>query len=647
VNRVLRIWLDRTFVVEEMPKDGLLPGAAFVGCVRPKPGVGAPSWLRIPSGYRSRSRYDRQRSRSVQGGHAGQGAAPCGTTPTDDPRAEARGAPGTRSAQLARMANRFALARARSSGFGWLGLTWVAASAIACSPADPTGPAYRAREGFVDATLGEDVASMESGVPLAEPAAADGGSLGPVTCTWTPGEHASACPTTTCPIVEDVNVTCTDDHFSWPGLRVAPAPTATWLITASQNERYAFSIQNGSGTRSQGLPDDFADQTMWLALSPEGQPVVATDTQRFVNAPDGGYVAVGGTQYEALGPQGWLGWVVQPAPGAAPVVGLQVASDGTPNVWVGAPPRYQRVVPGDGGSIVQSAPVPGNNLGLGDNRFTLARNGEPVSFDIVASPGPGVMPPFQLHAFFSGVDRPIGAADVDGSTGIGPYTVADFPAPSQPDAGALAAAAILEGDGVHVAWLDATSWAETVVPSTAPFAFTCVVPPNTPCPSDVCHETGSGTLVQSNGQGDSETFALARTSDGVAWLAYLVTQYDEQVRYAPAVPTSSSSGGGDECATVVDSGGSSRTLHVARIPLDGSPSSDVLTLPVANPGAFANGYNANSAEAVTARLFDARAFGTDLAIGFQTTSNSGADTVRVLRIDTTLLATSPAPDAGD
>ncbi len=242
-----------------------------------------------------------------------------------------------------------------------------------------------------DASLGADIGSSDAGAARATSDAAaaptDEDSRAPVTCTWTRGDHATACPTVTCPIVEDVGVTCTDDHFGWPGLRVAPAPDATWLVTASANERYAFSIKDGSGSAQQGLPALFADQMIWLALTPDGHPALATDTAQDFCCTSGGQTGVqGGTQYEALGPNGWFGWPLQSALAFEPIAGLQVASDGTPNVWLGdQSPKYQLAIPGDGGAIFTDAAVPVN--GEGDNVFTLARNGEPVSLDVVAGPG--------------------------------------------------------------------------------------------------------------------------------------------------------------------------------------------------------------------------------------------------------------------
>ena len=158
---------------------------------------------------------------------------------------------------------------------------------------------------------------------------------------------------------------------------------------------------------------------------------------------------------------------------------------------------------------------------------------------------------------------------------LGPYTVADFPAPSQPDAGALTAAAILEADGVHVAWLDADGGAETVVPSTAKFRSTCALPWDAGCPPGPCQETGGGVSPTTSDHGD---FALAWTSDGVAWLAYLVTQYDVPVHYM-AQP-----GSAESCVELVNSLDASRVLHLARVPLDGSPSTDVLRLPIPSTG---------------------------------------------------------------
>ena len=516
----------------------------------------------------------------------------------------------------------------RFAGLRALPLACIALSHLACSSSGAT--AVDRDAGLADASARDDAPATESGVASGAVDGAVGDPPRPPTCTWTAGDHASQCPTMPCPIVEDVNVTCTDAHFASPGLRVAPAPGVTWLVTSSQNASYAFSIAGGQGTPRPGLPANFAYETLALALSPDGQPVLATGTQDYVTTlGDAGQINITGensSQLESLGPDGWHGTLIEPLPNGDPVVGLEVARDGTPNVWTGEPPPhgYERATVNDAGAASTEAPVPSN--GVGQNLFTLARDGAPVSFDRTLT-GPTTAQTAQLHALVDGVDYPL-----DTVPGSGSYAVAHPPSPSQPAAGPRAAAAILEGDGIHVAGLGGQGWTETVIPSTLPFVQTCLPTSDLGCPAMPCHETAAGVLPTANTRGEAISIGLAWTDDGVAWLAYVAIQIDEQIQYA-----SQSHGA---CAETVASGGASYAVHVVRVPLDGSPAREILRLPVP-PIVGATGYTANSAQERTARFFDARAFGTDLALGFRTVDASGVTAVRVLRIDTTAVTASP------
>ncbi len=478
---------------------------------------------------------------------------------------------------------------------------------LACSPG--TGPTATTRDAGLPE--GRDAAA------LADPW--DGASAVRA-CTWTPGDHASACPTSPCPIVEDVSVTCADGRFAQPGLRVAPAPGATWLITASANDRYAFAIHDGQGIQQPGLPLYFANTTLSLALSLGGEPSVATDP--WWSMTEAGIAS--GTQYEALGPDGWVGWLAQ-SPGApGPLAGFQVGADGIPDLWIGGD-TFQQVTEVGGASAFADAPLPAGDIAF--PHFTLARDGEPVSLQFT-SPDAGQSP--QLHALLGGIDRPVGAALTGASEA--PYSVADFPSPS-PATGALTAVALQGADGIHVAWLDAQGSAETVIPSTPALVQACpsiALGNDGACPSGLCHETATGLIPHWNMYGDLRSFALAWTSDGVAWLAYVRTQVDAEDHYVLG-------GNGEEvgCTPTADSSSVSTVLHVVRVSLDGSPPVDVLSLSISP---VSEDYPGNSVDAGLARYFDAQASGTDLAIAFRSVDASDVGTVRVLRIDTTALS---------
>jgi len=238
--------------------------------------------------------------------------------------------------------------------------------------------------------------------------------------------------------------------------------------------------------------------------------------------------------------------------------------------------------------------------------FTLASDGSVVSLALVGATGG------QLHALVGGVDRTVGSPF---SPNVSPsYLVTPIPAPVAP-APALFAVAIADAPGIRVVAEHASApETETPVPGTAPVTHTCQTPaPDNLACTGTCHETGVGV--------ETGAYALAWTDDGVGWLAYVVTQLDQQVGY-----TLMGAGDGPPpyCVGNVTSDLSHATLHLARVPLDGSAPTEVLTMPIQRPASQDAGF------------FDARAFGTDLAIGVRT-GFAEPFAVRVLRVDTTKL----------
>src|SRR5690242_10657898 len=68
-------------------------------------------------------------------------------------------------------------------------------------------------------------------------------------CTARTMEHAGACTSEPCAIVADVEIFCGYDEFADPGIRVAPAPGATWLATSSSHGAIVHRIAGGQAQR--------------------------------------------------------------------------------------------------------------------------------------------------------------------------------------------------------------------------------------------------------------------------------------------------------------------------------------------------------------------------------------------------------------
>ncbi|MCA9694063.1 MAG: hypothetical protein KC636_31035, partial [Myxococcales bacterium] len=95
----------------------------------------------------------------------------------------------------------------------------------------------------------------------------------------TPGDHAADCPEP-CAITLDVELRCDDSEFAAPGLRVAPSPQATYLVTSSSNSWYLFEATGDEASALPGLPGEFTRETILLATDPEGRVHLAADESK-------------------------------------------------------------------------------------------------------------------------------------------------------------------------------------------------------------------------------------------------------------------------------------------------------------------------------------------------------------------------------
>lgn len=447
--------------------------------------------------------------------------------------------------------------------------------------------------------------------------AGTGGSV-PVTCTWTKKASNATCPNGPCPIVLDDELTCDDGSLAVSGLRVAAGPEATWLATTSLRDSEVYRLTATGEERQDGLPKGFANTAIALALGPDGTVHVAADTTKLTYV-QGHTTYLGGATHATLANGVWSSSLIRTTEGSGnitaviPVVDLEVGSDGAPRVWiVSSPPsEYSLATPSTSGWSLAAAALPnGATVGTGGwNRFTLGADGSIVSLALTAPSST-----YRLHAIVGGADRAVGSPFAV-SAPIG-YAIAAPTAPTGP----LFGVALSDGNGIRVVGESASApETETVVPGTSPPVPTCPTPSVAAC-TGTCHETGSGMEY-----GD---FALAWTDDGVAWLAYVVTAFDQTISYAiqqePGPPL---------CFGQVIQDSSLGTLHLVRVALDGSAPTEALVMPIDRPGGAAR---SNLYEPM--RVVDARGSGKDLALGVRTGWEvSKHSAVRVLRVDTTKL----------
>jgi len=375
------------------------------------------------------------------------------------------------------------------------------------------------------------------------------------------------------------------------------------MVTASDSDHFIYRIANGQPER-QDPPGFTLSGNVWgsteLALAPDGTVHLGALTKV-----GGEFLAIYGKYAAGV----WSTSLVYH--GFAPVTGLEVGSDGAPRMWLKTTPT-----PPYGTSMAIESPAGAWTIGAQavpstttDTRFTLASNTPvPVAFNDNGT---------QLLALVSGVARNVGSPisnlpDFD-------FAVTAPPAPNAVS-GPLFAAVVPHADGIHVVGESAIApETEVSVVGTSPLTPVCpAFGSATPC-GGTCHETASGL-------GLPGFFALARTDDGTAWLAYATTQLNQTITYALE-----SWGGSQMCRGSVTSDNSTSTLHLVRIRLDGSAPTEVLTIPI--DSVMYDG----SAEP---HNIDIRGFGTDLAVGLRTvalTPTVPVPAVRILRIDTTKL----------
>ena len=454
------------------------------------------------------------------------------------------------------------------------------------------------------------VTSPQSGGSTTGPGGGGAGGEGealPVTCSWAKKTSDATCPAGECPIVLDEELSCDDNEFAAPGVRVAPAPDATWVATSSQNDRMVFRLADGKEERQEEVPKDFTRKVILLSLTTDGAVHLAADASE----PDGQTSVVtypGGLTHATFANGAWSSSVVvDPDDRGVPVIDMEIGSENRPHIWFvsDGPDGLTMATPDGQGGWAVSPETRGD-------RFTLAGDGSVIGVGLE----PFASVAYKLHAVIGGVDKSFGSPLSDWSN----FALATPPMPAAPS-DLLFAVAIETLEGIRIMKASsALPETETLIAGTTAPVESCVTPLDVPSCKDTCHNTGSGV--------EYGAFSIAWTDDGTAWLAYVVTTVDQVIEY------SVQGGPGEEhCVANVINDSSEGTLHLLRAPLDGSSPEEVLTMPIGRPGAR----DAFSGFYTSGRFLDMRGFAKDLAIGVRTGWVGGPHAVRVLRIDTTKL----------
>ena len=496
-----------------------------------------------------------------------------------------------------------AMARRRIERWGGIGLgLWVAA----CGPSNG-GSADGGTGGQTDTSTTTNEGDTET------PPDTDGEV--PETCDGVAVDHATTCADG-CPIVADVRVTCDAHAFGDPGLRVAPSPDTTWLVTTSDNHAWMMDLQADGLVAAHVLPEDITRTTMSLALDPAGAPHLAADATQFLGPNDyeGGVVYVSGTAapYDVE--------LVYDGEVYGPLFDMEVDLDGRAHVWFSSDPpdgRAEAIRELDGSWSQRDAPVPGVS---GWQRYTVTPTGASVAFDFVESGGE-----YHLAALADGQTRTLGGGF--GPSYPGSYVhIAPPPQPALDDPGPDYVMLVEHDDGYRVVWPTTEGSQEVALTQTAPFEPTCVVDeggggPGS-CPT-TCEETGMGV--------EDRMAAIARTSDGRVWVAWMWTERDQTLSYTETCDEEV----GCYCNFDIDREESRGEIVVAQVDLDTLVVTEVLRVSDTNPhqwGLFTD-YRESP------RAFDMRTYGTDLALGARVRNTEAYEpaAIRTLRIDTTLV----------
>lgn len=410
----------------------------------------------------------------------------------------------------------------------------------------------------------------------------------PGLCDVAQGDHTAACRAPDCAIAVDLEIRCADAGLAVPGMGVAPAPDATWFVTASWNEALLFRADADGAEQIVGVIDAYPGKNFQMTQGPDGAPHIVVDATTIPNYEDG-------LRHLALVDGAWTDTLVTDGDQYVPAFDVKVDSQGRPHVFFDGPKdaNYAAAVL-DGGTWtthVIASPGPWTHFVLGPDDEEIALGA----------------PDDQLQAIVDGQTVLLGSTL--------PMTVRYQAASAA--VGPTLAAALRLGDELEVAW--GPDGAAVAIAGTAAVGNACgplgADGPDAACPGP-CHDDAVGMFPGA--------FSFARTADGVGWLAWVMTHRDLDAHYELGRLD-----GGYFCLSQVDSDHSSGVLHLARVPLGAGAPAEVLVLPLADIAA--DGLPHSDGPRVSPVVLEA--FGTDLALALRLRGEEGAY-VRVLRMDT-------------
>lgn len=412
-----------------------------------------------------------------------------------------------------------------------------------------------------------------------------------------------------CPIVGDWTVACESDYIE----SVSVALSATSVGVAVGGNGYfdddVFARVEAGGVEAVQLP--FVDRhgRLLLAASASGEYTAAFGQEDADN-----YNAM---RFVTLGTDSAL---VETIPGKYwQAYALEYSSDDRPFVIVSEPsePWFAgaQLATRAGDSWETTLPLESDPFAL--SKYTLTAEGLLVT---VGWENTGVGTEI-IGALVPGLPK-IVLANFETNLKTKTLQVAHAPPAGLPAGSAAFVAAIQREEGLSVVWPDAEGAREVAIPDTALMTFGC----------GAGVQACAGSCLNEASGASEGGYAIARTADGAAWVAYVVTHmsqtltFTEHCTYEPATDTTPA-GEVCTCDIAVSADASASELHVVRLKESDAAPEEILVLPIAP---FANGDSFVKGESFDGAI-DMRALGDEVAIAARV-DDAGSRAVRVLRL---------------